>query len=267
MFSASGWAYSVHADVVCLMAGNSAGSGTRNRFPAVRREPCIARPVQDQLTAGLSWAPYHVTGELRRRHGSGPHQWPPKPGSVHRCGHQPDPPPDIRPEIHATRGRARSANFGVLAAVQPHDTEAAPGEQAVQGVHQDRQVPAPWRRVHRDRGALRHGRRADTHHPGRPSADAHLPRGQVRHVRDDAQAASDAPGETQLGLPDPRRRPGQPDALRAACRRSMRLQAEADDRRGAAAQVQRTEAGGEACDLGIVAHFFVTRDEKPGRQP
>ena len=49
-----------------------------------------------------------------------------EPGSVHRCGHQPDPPPDIRPEIHwAVRGRARSANFGVLAAVQLHEAGVA----------------------------------------------------------------------------------------------------------------------------------------------
>jgi hypothetical protein len=55
MFSASFWAYSVHADVICLMAGNSAESGARNRFAAVRREPCIARSVQDQPADGWSF--------------------------------------------------------------------------------------------------------------------------------------------------------------------------------------------------------------------
>jgi hypothetical protein len=47
-------------------------------------------------------------------------------GPVHRCGSQPNPPPDIRPEIHAIRGRPGQRNFGVLADVRPHDAEAAP---------------------------------------------------------------------------------------------------------------------------------------------
>src|SRR6266699_444987 len=114
--------YSVHADVICLMAGNSAGSGTR--IDLLRSAGSRVVPDRfkiSQLTAGLSWAPYRATGELHRRHASGPHQWPPKPGSVHRCDHQPNPPPDTPPEIHATRGRTRSANLGVLAAVQLHE--------------------------------------------------------------------------------------------------------------------------------------------------
>jgi hypothetical protein len=41
-----------------------------------------------QLTAGLSQALYRATGEGYRRHASGPHQWPPKTRSVHRCGHR-----------------------------------------------------------------------------------------------------------------------------------------------------------------------------------
>ena len=41
--------------LICRMAGNSAGSGTRNRSPAIRREPCIARPIHDQPAAGRSF--------------------------------------------------------------------------------------------------------------------------------------------------------------------------------------------------------------------
>ena len=97
--------YSVHADVICLMAGNSAGSGTRRDLPRSAGSRVLPDRFKiSQLTAGLSWAPYRATGELHRRHASGPHQWPPEPRSVHRCGHQPDPPPDIRPEIHPIRG-------------------------------------------------------------------------------------------------------------------------------------------------------------------
>jgi hypothetical protein len=65
MFSASRWADSVHADVICLMAGNSAGSGTRNRSPAVTGSRVLPDRFKiSQLTAGLSWAPYRTTGEL-----------------------------------------------------------------------------------------------------------------------------------------------------------------------------------------------------------
>lgn len=44
-----------------------------------------------ELMAGLSQALYRATGEPCRRNASRPHQWLPNPGSVHRCGHQPDP--------------------------------------------------------------------------------------------------------------------------------------------------------------------------------
>ena len=101
--------HSMHADVVCLLAGKGAGSGTRHRSPAVRREPCIARSVQDQPAGGRSFLgalPRHrrtPPAAARQRpapaaRASGPRQRPPEPGPVHRCGHQPDPPPDIRPE-------------------------------------------------------------------------------------------------------------------------------------------------------------------------
>jgi hypothetical protein len=84
MFSASGWTYTVHADVICLMAGNSAGPGARNSFPLFGGSRVLPDRFKiSQLTAGLSWAPYRAAGELHRRHACGPHHWPPKPGSVH----------------------------------------------------------------------------------------------------------------------------------------------------------------------------------------
>ena len=108
-------------------------------------------------SSGTGAVPRTLTGELRPRRSSGPHHRPPEPGSVHRSGRQLNPPPDIRPELRATTGRGRSANFGVLAAVQLHDvgvaaalwlcdvgvlaavhlrdTEAAPGEQLAQVPH------------------------------------------------------------------------------------------------------------------------------------
>jgi len=66
------------AAVVGGSCGVSAGSGARNRSPAVRREPgpCIARPVQDQPADRRSFLgdiPRTLTGELRARHASGPH--------------------------------------------------------------------------------------------------------------------------------------------------------------------------------------------------
>jgi hypothetical protein len=67
MFSASRWARSVHADVICLKAGNSAGSGTRNRFPAVSGSGVIARSVPSaSLWPGRTAPPANPAG--------GPHQ-------------------------------------------------------------------------------------------------------------------------------------------------------------------------------------------------
>ncbi len=67
----AGALYSVHAYVICLMAGNSAGSGAHNEPPALRREhwPCIARSVQDQPADGRSFlgdVPRTLTGEPTR---------------------------------------------------------------------------------------------------------------------------------------------------------------------------------------------------------
>ena len=118
--------YNVHAAVICLMAGNRAISGARNRSPAVHREPgpCIARSVHNQPADSRSF-PGRRTAHAHRRTplpgASGPHRWPPLPGSGHRCSRQLNPPPDVRLDIHAATGRVWSANFGILPAVQLHD--------------------------------------------------------------------------------------------------------------------------------------------------
>ena len=93
---------------------------------AVHREPgpCIARSVHNQPADSRSF-PGRRTAHAHRRTplpgASGPHRWPPEPGSGHRCSRQLNPPPDVRLDIHAATGRVWSANFGVLAAVQLHD--------------------------------------------------------------------------------------------------------------------------------------------------
>ena len=165
--------YSVHAAVICLMAGNRAISGARNRSPAVHREPgpCIARSVHNQPADSRSF-PGRRTAYAHRRTplpgASGPHRWPPEPGSGHRCSRQLNPPPDVRLDIHAATGRVWSANFGELAAVQlhdvggvaalwlcdadvraavqVHDTKAAPGDQLAQVPHPTaRSIVMGWR--------------------------------------------------------------------------------------------------------------------------
>src|ERR1039457_4545416 len=110
-----------------------------------------------QLMAGLSWAPHRATSELHRRHASGP-----APMAAETRVNSPLRPPAESAAGYPARntrnkGRARSANFGVLAAVQlhkvgvvpalwlgdvgvlaavqPHDAEAAPGEQLAQVPH------------------------------------------------------------------------------------------------------------------------------------
>src|SRR5258708_21736946 len=122
MFSASRWAYSVHGDVICLMAGNSAGSGTRNRFPAVRREPYIARSVQDQPADGRSFL-----GAVARHRRTPPtaRQRPAPMAAETRVSSPLRPPAEFAAGYMArntrNKGRAGSANFGVLAAVQLHE--------------------------------------------------------------------------------------------------------------------------------------------------
>jgi hypothetical protein len=74
----AGALYSVRASVICLMAGNSAGSGAGNKLLA-RSAGSMGRVWPDrftvsQLTAGLSWAAYRARSPAepaaRQRHAS-----------------------------------------------------------------------------------------------------------------------------------------------------------------------------------------------------
>src|ERR1035438_3766227 len=107
MFYVSRWGV-IARTLICLLAGNSVGSDVRNRSPAVRREPglYIVKLVQDQPADGRSSG-----GAVPRAHQRTPptvRQRPApmvaEPGSVRRCDHQLNPPPDIRTEMHAITG-------------------------------------------------------------------------------------------------------------------------------------------------------------------
>src|SRR6266567_6018492 len=96
--------------------------GYAQRSPAVRREPCIARSVQDQPADGRS-----ILGAVQRHRRTPPTaRQRPAPMAAETQVSSPLRPPAESAAGYPARdtpntGRAGSANFGVLAAVQLHE--------------------------------------------------------------------------------------------------------------------------------------------------